>query len=40
MNTRKTVARELYDYKVDPMEKKNVVENISYNGGVKFLAHK
>ena len=40
MNTRETVARKLYDHKVDPMKMKNVVKNISYNGYVKFLAHK
>ena len=40
MNIREAVARELYDYKVDPIEKKNLVENISYNNDVKFLAHK
>jgi|GEM_PF-6222282 len=31
---------ELYDHKFDPLERKNVVENISYNDDVKFLAHK
>ena len=40
MNPGETVARELYDHKSDPLERKNVVENISYNDDVKFLAHK
>lgn len=40
MSIGETVARELYDHKVDPMEKKNVVENISYIDDVKFFAHK
>ena len=39
MNPRETVARELYDHKLDPLGRKNVLENISYDD-VKFPAHK
>jgi hypothetical protein len=39
MNPGETVARELYDHKLDPLGRKNVLENISYDD-VKFPAHK
>ena len=39
MNSGETVARELYDHKLDPLRRKNVLENISCDD-VKFLAHK
>lgn len=39
MNPGETVARELYDHKLDPLRRKNVLENISYDD-IKFLAHK
>ena len=40
MSTGETVARELYDHKVDPMETKNVVGENSYEEYTKFLTHK
>ena len=39
MNPGETVDRELYYHKLDPLGRKNVLEDISYDD-VKFLAHK
>jgi iduronate 2-sulfatase len=40
LNTGETVATELFDHQVDPMETKNVVGDISYKEDIKFLAQK
>ena len=40
LNTGEVIAKELFDHQVDPMETKNVVDDVAYQADVKFLAQK
>lgn len=40
LNTGETVATELFDHQIDPMETKNVVDDVAYVKDVKFLSEK
>lgn len=40
LNTGEVLATELFDHQVDPMETKNVADDIAYRADVKFLSQK